>query len=99
MTHKNTWKALERKSAAILGGQRAPSDGTGGVDVEHPTFAIECKYRAKLGFKSWFEQAERYANESGKVPLLVCKQKHERGEYAILRLTDLAELLRQADAP
>lgn len=93
MTHKNTWKNLERKAARVLGGDRVGVSGLETVDVEHPLFEIECKYRAKLGFTAWFEQANKHARKSGKVPLLICKQKGQQGEYAVLRLADLAKLL------
>lgn len=93
MTHSETWKNLERKAAAALGGTRAGSTGQSNPDVYHEQFEIECKYRAKLAFVPWFEQAAKHSKKSGKIPLLICKQKGKQGEYAVIKLADLAALL------
>ena len=39
----------------MLGGKRIPINGRGGVDVDHPVFAVECKYRRVL--PQWITQA------------------------------------------
>lgn len=95
MTSPRTWKNLESKAAAILGGTRAGVTGLETPDVYHPLFEIECKLRAALAFVPWFKQAEKHAKKSGKVPLLICKLKGHPGEYAVLRLADFAELLEE----
>lgn len=106
MTHRSTWQKLERAVAAMLGGERRggierSDDGeltfTYGEDVVHHRFAIECKLRAKLAFLVWFRQAEQYAARSGKLPLLVCRQKGNGEMYAVMRLKDFAELLEAAE--
>lgn len=94
MTTARTWKNLERKTAAILDGDRAGVTGLSTPDVYHDRFEIECKYRAALAFIPWFEQAAKHSKKSGKIPLLICKQKNKQGEYAILKLSDLAKLLK-----
>ena len=93
LTHSETWKNLERKAAAVLGGIRAGVTGVENPDVYHDRFEIECKYRAKLAFVPWFEQAAKHSKKSGKIPLLICKQKGKQGEYAVIKLTDLAALI------
>lgn len=90
-----SWKQLERKTAKELNGQRMPNDGTGGVDVMHDRFAIECKYRAKLAFKKWYGQAVGYAKGTDKIPLLVCKEKNQQGEFVILKMNDFKTLIEE----
>lgn len=84
---------MERKAAAALNGTRAGVTGQSNADVYHDRFEIECKYRAKLAFVPWFEQAAKHSKKSGKIPLLICKQKSKKGEYAVIKLTDLIALM------
>ncbi|RLF46589.1 MAG: hypothetical protein DRN17_00065 [Thermoplasmata archaeon] len=44
------WKALERKVAAVLGGQRIAASGNGAIkgDVQHPIYHIECKWGKQI---------------------------------------------------
>ena len=94
MTHSSTWKNLEKKVAGIFGGDRQFNTGTHNAeDVKHPLFIIECKLRAKLGFKVWYEQAKKHVKKTGKIPLLVCKQKGFHGEYVIIKLEHYIELM------
>ena len=76
---------------------RAGVTGVENPDVYHDDFEIECKYRAKLAFVPWFEQAAKHSKKSGKIPLLICKQKGKQGEYAVMRLSDLEKLLNKAE--
>ena len=88
-----TWKALERKVARLLGGRRAGNTGMSSPDVLHPLFSVEVKYRQRLPslLSAGMAQAKRAAK--GKIPLLILKQKGQRGEYAVLELQDLLTLL------
>ena len=93
----DNWKNLERKAAKILEGKRNSRGMDFSLsmsDVEHPLLSVECKYRKKIsGFlKDGLQQAQKYAPE--KIPVLVLKEKHMRGELAVLRLSDLKALLR-----
>ena len=93
-THRETWKNLERKTAKALNGQRVSTrPHESNPDVDHDKFAIECKLRAKLAFIPWFEQAKKYAKRSGKIPLLICKQKHSQTEFVVIRLSDFQGLI------
>ena len=95
MTHSSTWKNLEKKVALILGGDRQFNTGAHNAeDVKHELFVIECKLRAKLGFKSWYDQAKKHIKKgSGKIAILVCKQKSSPGEFVILKLSDFVALM------
>ena len=44
------WKALERKVAKMLGGQRIAASGNGAIkgDVQHPIYHIECKWGKQI---------------------------------------------------
>ena len=92
-TSKQTWKNLEKKTARELGGTRVGCTGLETVDVEHDRFEVECKLRASLAFVPWYEQAAKHAKKSGKIPLLVCKQKAARGEFVILKMDDFKRLI------
>lgn len=93
MTSSRTWKELERKTAQALNGTRAGVTGLETPDVYHERFEVECKYRAALAFVPWLKQAEKHSKKSGKIPLLVCKQKQTHGEYVILKLDDFVRLI------
>jgi len=95
MTHSSTWKNLEKKVAGLLGGDRQFNTGTHNAeDVKHELFVVECKLRAKLGFKSWYEQAKKHVVKgSGKIALLVCKEKGKQGEYVIIKMDDFIKLM------
>lgn len=91
------WKALERKAAKALGGKRNIDRGMdyhlSRQDVEHPLLSVECKYRAKISsfLKDGLKQAEKY--DPSKIPVLVLKEKHMKGELAILRLSDFQDII------
>ena len=75
MTARATWKASERRIAAILGGERVPVTGRergSAPDVEHEVFAIEHKYGKVLSsrFQTAIEQAQAAAEGTDKLPLV-----------------------------
>jgi hypothetical protein len=88
------WKQLEKKAAAKLGGERVIRERyEEAPDVEHELFGIECKWRRALPL--WVRQAFAQADVAalgGKVPLVVLKERYQRGEYVILRLGDFVDL-------
>lgn len=90
------WKNHERKTAAALGGKRISRGmdfSLSAPDIEHPLLSVECKHRQKIsGFlKDGLKQAERYYPE--KIPVLVLKEKHMRGELVVIRLSDFKVIL------
>jgi hypothetical protein len=90
------WKRAERQAARALGGKRNSRGGDFSQsmpDVEHPLFSIECKYRKTLPrlLRLGLEQAARY--DASKPPLLVVKERQQRGALVVLRLADFADLL------
>ena len=97
MTVSTTWKNLERKTAKILMGERIPCSGVSGVklkgDVFHDRFFIECKFRAKFFVYSVFQKVKEQASKTGKIPLLVLKEKYKKGELVLLDLNDFQKLI------
>ena len=97
----DSWKTLEKLAAAALGGQRHIrwDRGESAPDVDLPPsspFTVECKYRKRLPalLLTGLLQAARYG--PGRVPLLVVKERGQTGALAVLRLEDLARLLKEA---
>jgi len=88
-----TWKAVERKVARLLGGRRAGNTGMPSPDILPPLFSVEVKYRQRLPslLRTGMAQAKRATK--GKIPLLILKQRGQRGEYAVLEFQDLLKLL------
>jgi hypothetical protein len=93
MTTKQTWKNLEKKTAHSLNGQRSGNRGIESPDVLHDCFSVECKYRANLAFKKWYDQAKKYAKGTDKIPLLICKEKGQCGEFVIISMKHFKELI------
>lgn len=90
------WKNAERQAAKALGGkrnQRGADFSQSLPDVEHPLFSVECKYRKTLPrlLRLGLEQARRY--DGKKPPLLIVKERHQKGALVVLRLSDFVDLL------
>jgi hypothetical protein len=97
MTHRRTWQKLETKTAKLLKGERNPLSGenskhTSG-DVIHPSLYVECKLKKRIATWSLFREVEEQAKLEGKTPVLILKEKNKKGELAVLRLSDLVELV------
>lgn len=99
MTHKETWKKIERKVAKKLGGTRNPLSGSHGKhtsgDVIHPVFYIECKYRKNLAVATIFNEVKTNAKKEKKIPILILKEKGKTGELVVLTLDDFTKLVRE----
>lgn len=55
MTPNATWKSVERKVGAALGGKRTGAVGSAGPDVLTPWLAVQVKHRAAL--PQWMTEA------------------------------------------
>lgn len=95
-TSRSAWKAHERRTAKSLGGKRIACSGTGDIkgDVLHDQFHIECKLRAKLSIYPWYNKAKEEAKESGKMPMLVVRQKYKHLDLVVLSIEDFNKVLR-----
>ena len=82
---RQTWKAIERRVATALGGERVPVNGrhSGGVpDIDHPDLAIEVKATADAlptRLQKGQEQASRAGRATGRVPVVVDVTAVSRG--------------------
>ncbi len=73
------WKALERRVARFLGGERNRMSGavdqlTAG-DVVHDTLYVEVKQRATLALDTWMTEAADHAVDEEKTPIMVLHRK------------------------
>ncbi|HDY66224.1 MAG TPA: hypothetical protein ENH85_00380 [Candidatus Scalindua sp.] len=89
------WKELEKTTAKKLGGKRVLRGANFSQslpDVEHPLLSIECKYRKRISqfLKDGIKQAEEYYPD--KIPALVLKERHQRGAFILLKLSDFEDL-------
>ena len=97
MTHRGTWKAMERRVAARFGTKRTALSGSnGGVsasDSMHPRIFVECKYRQKHAtYQLWLETFEK-AKKENKTPVVVLKEKGRKGELYVVHGDDLETVL------
>jgi hypothetical protein len=94
-----TWKSIERKVAAYLGGVRVPITGRqrgSAPDVLHPILSIEVKHREKL--PEWIFEAMEQAEMSkagDQIPIAIL---HEKGQsiaesLTVMRTSTILELL------
>ncbi len=79
------WKALERRVAGFLGGQRNRMSGavdqlTAG-DVVHDTLYVEIKHRATLAADTWMIEAHAHAVDEGKPAVLAL---HRKGSKTVM---------------
>jgi len=91
------WKRFERRVAERCGGHRVSvADKETELDVQHPTFGIECKYRTKLSqyLKDWYEQAKE-GSKPHQTPVVAIGEKNSSRVYALLDFDDLIKLTRR----
>jgi len=91
------WKRTERRTAAILGGERVPITGRqrgDAPDVAHPWLSIECKHRKRLPV--WIIDAmsqARAAARSDQLPVAILHESGRRHDdnLVLVRLGDFRE--------
>jgi len=91
MARTSTWKAVERRTAAALGGRRLGATGAANPDVLTPGLAVECKHRAAL--PAWLTEPLRKIREqagSRRLGLLVLHEKGRHDSIVVLSLADFA---------
>jgi hypothetical protein len=95
-THRNTWKAAERKVAALFGTLRQRLSGSSGradetaADTKHPRLFIEVKYRESHAVRTLFDATAKLAKKEGKLPLVALVDKRKPGFILCLHIDDLA---------
>jgi hypothetical protein len=100
-THRNTWKAAERRVAAMFGTLRQRLSGSSGrddetaADTKHPRLFIEVKYRAKHAARSLFDETANLAKKERKTPVVVLVDKGRPGFLLCLHINDLSFIASQ----
>ena len=88
----SNWKNFERRVAAKLGGKRIPITGRKGLDIDHPTLDIECKYRKQL--PAWlFKNAWRQANEGTRIHVIAVGEYNSSNIFTITSIDTLVMLM------
>lgn len=100
-TARETWKALERRICAKLGGRRTPLSGSNSqhgtsadcIETKYPKLYIEIKLRAKFLHHSIFKEVVKMARLEDKTPILVTHVKNEESELVILKVDDFVAII------
>jgi hypothetical protein len=90
--HTSTWKAVERRTAAMLGGRRLGATGAANEDVTAPGMAIECKHRETL--PAWLTDAlAKVRAQAGRdrLGLVVLHEKGRRDSLVCMALSDFVK--------
>lgn len=91
-----TWKAVERRIAARLGGERVPvTDKRSNADVVSDTLAVEVKHRKTL--PKWLHKAMKQATDAAtdeQLPIAVLHQlgQNSDNDFVVMRLADFEKL-------
>lgn len=106
MTARATWKASERRMAALLGGVRVPVTGRergSAPDIAHEVYAIEHKYGRVMSPRlvTAVEQAEAAAEQAARegkqlLPLVTIENvragRRDNGLFVLMRVEDFLRL-------
>jgi hypothetical protein len=97
-THRNTWKAAERRVAAMFGTLRQRLSGSSGradetaSDTKHPRLFIEMKYRESHSARTLFDGTAKLAAKENKLPLVALVSKRHPGFLLCLHIDHLAAI-------
>jgi len=95
-THRNTWKAAERRVAAMFGTLRQRLSGSSGradetaADAKHPRLFIEIKYRESHAVRTLYDDTAEKAKHEGKLPLVALVDKRKPGFLICLHIDHLS---------
>lgn len=94
-THRNTWKAAERRIAASFGARRQIGSGSLGrddrssSDSTHETLYIEAKYRKRHTAVALHDDTAKKAKKEGKIPVVVMVEKNRPGTWLLIKQENL----------
>lgn len=100
------WKAFERfvgehifdgaKRNMGSGSVNRRDDGSGRTgDVIHDLYEVECKVYKRIAIFRWWDKLKKEAKESGKIPVLVMREKGDAQDTLVaLHYTDFVEMRR-----
>ena len=89
-----TWKAIEKRVAEILGGERVGVTGLNTEDVSHDIFSVEVKHGKSIPkfVTEAFKQCKRN-RPADKIPLVVLHATGSSDYLCVIEAKDLANLL------
>lgn len=100
---KSTWKAVERRVAALFDSVRTPLSGNNSKhtssDSLEPFLFIETKYRAKHSVLTLFDKTAKLAEKEkapdgeAKLPVVALVEKGKKDVYFLVRSNDIGALL------
>lgn len=94
-----SWKAFERRTAVFFGCVRNALSGRNSKhtasDTLHPYLFIECKLRAKHAHHETYSEAEKWAKEEGKIPVVVTQKKYANSFLIVIDKDYLLEFCRR----
>ena len=94
-TARNTWKAFERRVAAVFGCKRQPLSGSSGrsdvtrSDSNHPALFIECKYRESHAARTLLDATREQAKRERKTAVVALADKGSPGFVLCVHSDDL----------
>lgn len=97
----SAWKELERTVAKKLGGKRIVRGNDFSqtlLDIEHPFWAIDCKWRSSLATVTWYKKLVKDTKKlygDTKIPILVIKEKGMIGELVVIGLEDFLNIIKE----
>ena len=104
VTHKDTWKSLERRICKEFGGKRTPLSGSNSghytsadcIETDYPQYYLEIKLRESFLHHTMFrEDVEKPAIKEDKIPVLITHKKNAKtGALVVLRLDDFLSLIK-----
>lgn len=91
-----TWKAIERKIAKFFRTTRTPFSGGHSrhtrSDTLHSKLFIEVKHRKKHSTWGLWKETKTMADKENKIPIVVLKQKGQKGELICFNINDTQEV-------
>ncbi len=92
-----TWKAVERRVAALFGSTRNPLSGRNGKqtasDSLHPRLFVETKHRKKQSLWTLFDGTRKLAKKECKIPVLAIAEHNRPGVLVCVHQDDLDKLV------
>ena len=95
------WRAVERRTARLLGATRTGNRGKAAADVQNSWLVAECKTRRK--FPTWLTGAMRQAVAAaeGRLPVVVLHEHGARSadDLVVVRMADFVAYFGGAETP
>lgn len=92
-----SWKAEERKVAAMFGSKRQLMLGTNEKsDIQSNFFVVDVKLRKRWCIQKWYRELRASARKKDKIPILTVREPGKRLRLAIIDLEYLISIMKGA---